>query len=115
ATDEEKLTLPVGVVATPAAVLTTVAVTVTAWPTTAAALEEEAEVEVRRMETVSVPASEALLWALLPAYVPVIVSEPLVGALTVTWQLDWLGLPVAESWQLPPVTLPVPETVTTPA
>ncbi len=42
-----------------------------------------------------------------------IVSEPLVGAVTVTWQLDWLA-PVGASVQLPPVTPPVPAMVTVP-
>ena len=43
-----------------------------------------------------------------------IVSEPLVGAVTVTWQLDWLATPVGASGQLPPVTPPVPAMVTVP-
>ena len=43
-----------------------------------------------------------------------IVSVPLDGAVTVTWQLDWYGVPVGASTQLPPVTPPVPVTVTVP-
>ena len=43
-----------------------------------------------------------------------IVSVPLEGAVTVTWQLDWFGFPVGASWQLPPVAPPVPVTLTAP-
>ena len=53
-TDEEKLTVPVGTVVTPADVLTTVAVTVTGSPTAAAPLEKETAVEVERLATVRV-------------------------------------------------------------
>ena len=51
--DDEKVTFPVGDVATPAVVLTTVAVTVTGTPTGAAPLEKETAVEVVRLLTVS--------------------------------------------------------------
>jgi hypothetical protein len=44
----------------------------------------------------------------------VIVSEPLDGAVTVTWQLAWFGAPVGAREQVPPVTPPVPVTVTVP-
>src|SRR5215468_1411782 len=64
---EEKLTVPVGVVVTPADVLTTVAVTVIACPTLAVELERETDVEVVRLETVRVDEAELPWWTLLPA------------------------------------------------
>lgn len=67
AADEEKLTVPVGVVLTPGDVLTTVAVTVTGCPTSAVPLEKETEVEVVRVLTVRVAVADAALWTSLPA------------------------------------------------
>ena len=66
-TEEEKLTVPVGLVATPADVLTTVAVTVTGCPTAAVELEREAEVEVVRLATVRLAVADVPLWTSLPA------------------------------------------------
>lgn|SRR5512143_3480561 len=60
-TDEEKLTVPVGVVVTPEEVLTTVAVTVTGCPTAAVPLESATDAEVERLLTVKVAAAEAAL------------------------------------------------------
>jgi hypothetical protein len=66
-TDEEKLTVPVGVVETPEDVSTTVAVTITGCPTTTVPPGKETEVEVERVFTVRVAVPDALLWTGLPA------------------------------------------------
>jgi hypothetical protein len=87
-TEEVKDTIPVGVAVAPAEVSATVAVTVTGCPTTAVALENETEVEVETALTVRIALAAEPLWTGVPAKVPVIVSVPLDGGVTVTWQLD---------------------------
>lgn len=68
-TDEEKETVPVGAVAAPGDVLTTVAVTVTGSPTAAEPFEREidAEAEVGITVTVRLAAADVPWWTALPA------------------------------------------------